>query len=148
MKIFIILAKQFLKSIGAYKPARKFPDQGGLGGIGVENWILQNGGTLYSAAKSFVEIANQCSSFEEFKSKYPLPNFGYNHMADKKGFYPHDNYVENMNENGYKKMKAALNIYLNKYNNNIDNPVAETIYKIQNSPKIEIDSLVTSKTTK
>lgn len=108
----IIYAKQFLKSIGAYKPARKFPEQGGMGGIGVENWILQNGGTFYSAAKSFIETADKCKSFEEFKTKYSLPNFGINHMAIKKGFYPHDNYIENMNDTGYNKMVEALKEYL------------------------------------
>lgn len=144
----IILAKQFLKSIDAYKPSRKFPEQGGLGGIGVENWILQNGGTLYSAAKSFVEVANQCSSFEEFKSKYSLPNFGYNHMADKKGFYPHDNYVENMNGTGYNKMKNALNIYVSKYEANIDSPVLETIYEVQNNSIGELENLSQSQPTK
>ena len=33
-------------------------------------------------------------------------------MAIKKGFYPHDNYIENMNENGYNKMVVALKEYL------------------------------------
>lgn len=129
----IILTKKFLKEIEAYKPARKFPEQGGMGGIGVENWILQNGETLYSAAKSFMDAANKCRSFEEFKLKYSLPNFGYNHMALKKGFYPHDDYIKNMNSTGYEKMKKALNIYLKKYEDNIDNPVFETIEEIKNS---------------
>jgi len=112
VKANIIFAKKFLKTIEAYKPARKKPEQGGMGGIGVENWILQNGGTFYSAAKSFVETANKCNSFEEFKKLYSIPNFGYNHMAVKKGFYPHDDYIENMNKIGYEKMVVALKEYL------------------------------------
>ena len=43
-------------------------------------------------------------------------------MAIKKNFYPHDNYIDNMNENGYKKIKLALNEYINnyEYNQNIN----------------------------
>lgn len=130
VKANIILAKQFLKSIGAYKPARKFPEQGGMGGIGVENWILQNGGTLYSAAKSFMEEAKKHTSFESFKSVYSLPNFGYNHMAYKRGFYPHDDYISNMNQNGFDKMKNALSIYIKKYEKNVDSPVIETVAEL------------------
>ena len=122
VKANIIFAKKFLKSINAYKSSNKYPEQGGLGGIGVENWILQNGGSFYSAAKSFIEIANKCSTFEDFKKQYSIPNFGINHMAIKKNFYPHDNYIDNMNENGYKKIKLALNEYINnyEYNQNIN----------------------------
>ena len=126
-KANIILAKQLLKGIKAYKPSRKYADQGGMGGIGVENWILQNGGTLYSAAKSFMEVAEQCSSFEEFVAKYSLPNFGNNHMAEKKNFYPHDDYITNMNNIGYQKMKNALRIYLEYYEQGFENPVQELL---------------------
>ena len=132
VKANIILAKQFLKSIEAYKPARRKSEQGGMGGIGVENWILQNGGTLYSAAKSFMDAADKCSSFEEFCKIYSLPNFGYNHMALKKGFYPHDDYIKNMNSTGYEKMKVALREYINNYDKNLNNPVIETISQLQN----------------
>ena len=133
VKANIILAKQLLKGVGAYKPARKYPDQGGLGGIGVENWILQNGGTLYSAAKSFLDVANECTNFEEFKNKYSLPNFGINHMAVKRDSYPHDNYIDNMNEIGYEKIKNALRIYLEKCEAYSDNPVLETIESVSYS---------------
>lgn len=132
VKANIILAKQFLKSIEAYKPARKIETQGGMGGIGVENWILQNGGTLYNAAKTFMEEANKCETFKEFKNNYKLYNFGYNHMALKKEFYPHDNYIDNMNEIGYKKMKQALSIYLKKCEENSNNPVLDTINEYNN----------------
>lgn len=133
VKANIILAKKLLKGLGAYKPSRKDEKQGGMGGIGVENWILQNGGTLYRAAKTFVECADSCSDFYEFKSKYKLYNFGINHMADKKGFYPHDNYIENMNSTGYKKMKLGLKKYLELCAKNIQNPCEETIKYIISS---------------
>ena len=118
VKANIIFAKKFLKLIEAYKPARRLADQGGLGGIGVENWILQNGGSFYRAAKTFVDAANKCSSFEEFKKVYSIPDFGINHRAIEKNSYPHDDYIENMNEIGYEKMKKALNEYIKKYENN------------------------------
>ena len=44
----IIYAKQFLKAAGAYKP-RRSPEAkgiGGLGGVGIENWVLQHGGSF------------------------------------------------------------------------------------------------------
>ena len=76
-----------------------------MGGVGVENWILQNGGSLLEAAKSFMEVASKSSSFEEFKKMYRVDDFGINHMAEKKGIYPHDNFIYNMNDIGYEKMK-------------------------------------------
>lgn len=133
VKANVILAKKLLKGLGAYKPSRKDKTQGGMGGIGVENWILQNGGTLYSAAKSFLECADSCSSFDEFVSQYKLYNFGINHMADKKGFYPHDNYIENMNGTGYEKMKQGLKVYIELCDKGIQNPCEETISQISNS---------------
>lgn len=42
----ILLAKQVLKKAEAYKPNRGEIPQGGLGGVGIENWILQNGGSF------------------------------------------------------------------------------------------------------
>ncbi len=108
----ILLAKQVLKEAGVYKPNRGETPQGGLGGVGIENWILQNGGSFIDAAKSFVEAADG-KSFEEFKKIYQIWDFGENHLAEKRGFYPHDNFVEkNMNETGYQNMLKALKNYL------------------------------------
>lgn len=108
----IILAKQILKQAEAYKPNRGEVPQGGLGGVGVENWILQNGGSFIDAAKSFVEASNG-KSFEEFQSTYQIWDFGDNHLAEKRGQYCHDNFVSNnMSEIGYMKMTQALKEYL------------------------------------
>ncbi len=104
----ILLAKQVLKAAEVYKPKRGENPQGGLGGIGIENWILQNGGSFIDAARSFVEAANG-KSFEEFKASYQIWDFGDNHLAEKRGQYPHDNFVvNNMDENGYQKMRQVL----------------------------------------
>ena len=55
----IIYAKQFLKSAGAYKP-RRSPEAkgiGGLGGVGIENWVLQHGGSFKQAATARKSLA-------------------------------------------------------------------------------------------
>ena len=108
----VILAKQVLKEAGAYKPNRGDTPQGGLGGVGVENWILQNGGSFLQAATSFLE-ASKGKSFEEFQKTYKIWNFGSNHLAIKNGTYPHNNFVvDNMSEEGYEKMRSALLTYV------------------------------------
>ena len=110
----ILLAKEVLKEAGVYKPNRGEVPQGGLGGVGVENWILQNGGSFIDAARSFVE-ASEGRSFEEFKSSYYIWDFGDNHLAERRRAYVHDNFVENnMSEEGYHKMVEALTGYLKK----------------------------------
>ena len=107
----IIFAKKFLKLAEAYKPNRGETPQGGLGGVGVENWILQNGGSFLAAARDFMTVAEQCSSFDEFRSRYTIWDFGENHMA--KGEKQHDNFVaDNMSAAGYEKMKEALGAFL------------------------------------
>ncbi len=108
----ILLAKKVLKAAGVYKPNRGDTPQGGLGGVGIENWILQNGGSFIDAAISFLE-ASQGRSFEEFKQVYRIWDFGENHLAERRGQYSHDNFVTgNMSEEGYKKMCEVLTNYL------------------------------------
>lgn len=112
----IILAKQIIKKAECYKPSRSDKNQGGLGGSGIETWILQNGGSFKDAAQDFLKTANNCDTFEEFKKQYFIWDFGENHFAERKGEYPHDNFVENMNPTGYEKMKECLKQYLQNYN--------------------------------
>lgn len=111
----IILAKQILK--GAYKPkhAGGGKAQGGLGGVGVENWILQNGGSLERAARTFLLAASQSLNFDDFCSKYQVWDFGENHLHfNKEDKYMHDEFISNnMSPEGYEKMKVALKEYLN-----------------------------------
>ena len=111
----ILLAKQLLKNGGVYKPNRGETPQGGLGGVGIENWILQNGGSFYDAAVSFVKNSEN-KSFDEFKDTYYIWDFGDNHMAESRGKYPNDNFISsNMSEAGYNKMKNVLKDYLKQY---------------------------------
>lgn len=131
----IILAKQILKSpeVGAYKPHRTDPYQGGLGGIGVENWILQNGGSFVQACRSFLKAATdektgEIISFDEFRKKYEIWDFGENHFTARgdrsetdsnkrnpMSNFLYDNFVtNNMNSTGYQKMIKMIKEYLNK----------------------------------
>ena len=103
----IIYAKQFLKEAGCYKPYRSDAEQGGLGGVGVENWILQNGGSFIDAAKEFLEnsrlisysdylrdnpkgtfidylTATKSIKFEDFSKKYQIWDYGENHFTAKR----------------------------------------------------------------
>ena len=124
----IIAAKKLFKAHECYKPrhaggtdeAGKSLAQGGLGGVGVENWILQNGGSLTAAARSFLEAAGvlgqpdaEPKPLSEFIASYPIWDLGANHMAEEKGRYPHDNFTaNNLDEEGYKKIVGALREYL------------------------------------
>lgn len=108
----ILEAKSILKEGHVYKSSHSPEKEGGLGGIGIENWILQNGGSLEDAAKSFLKAA-EGKTFEEFQQTYQIWDFGDNHLAERRGMYPHDNFVKcNMNEEGYKKMIPVLQNYL------------------------------------
>ena len=88
-----------------------------MGGIGIENWILQNGGSFVQACHSFLDAAvdenGDIVPFEQFKDNYQLWDFGENHFSARKGTYLHDNFIEcNMNRNGYEKMVGAFQGYL------------------------------------
>ena len=105
----IIYAKQFLKANQVYKP-RRSPEAegvGGLGGVGIENWVLQHGGSFKQAARDFLSVADNYSSFEDFRTYYPVWDYGENHKGIRSK--PHDNFVaDNMNQEGYERMKEAL----------------------------------------
>ena len=108
----IILAKLLLKQAGCYKPKRKDPYQGGLGGVGIENWITQNGGTLETAANSFLK-ASEGKTYEEFKLIYHIHDYGKNHLYKEKKTYPYDDFIfNNMNRIGYQKMQEVLRKYI------------------------------------
>ena len=110
----IIHAKQFLKAAGAYKP-RRSPEAkgiGGLGGVGIENWVLQHGGSFKQAARDFLAVADNYPGFEDFCAHYPVWDYGENHKGIRSK--PHDNFVaDNMNPEGYERMKEALRAVVN-----------------------------------
>ena len=114
----IVLAKEFLKNADAYNKRSR---GGGLGGVGVENWILQNGGSFRAAAEDFLRVARKCADFDEFKRKYAVFDFGENYYRvdensgknGNKKVEVYDEFVsENMFSDGYEKMKSALEEWL------------------------------------
>lgn len=64
------------------------------------------------ASKRFLETAQKCRSFDDFKKNYAIWDFCENHTSVGKDIYPHDNFVYNMNEEGYEKMQSALREYM------------------------------------
>jgi hypothetical protein len=102
----IILTKKILKSGKAYKKV----EHGGFGGIGVENWILDNHGNLVEAFRSFLNASQKAGStlsLHKFQKEYQIINPGVN---DQKLF--HDNFTKNLNEKGYQAMLKAIKKYL------------------------------------
>lgn len=86
--------------------------RGGLGAVGIENWILQNGGSFETASRSFLGVAEKCNyDFDAFCKSYAIWDFGENHQT-KDDRYPHDNFVFNMTDEGFKKMVGALQTYV------------------------------------
>ena len=128
----IINAKKILKAGRCYKPKHSNAGQDGLGGVGVENWILQFGGSLEDAARSFVEVANNCSTFAEFCKKYQVWDFGENFV----GNVLHDEFIENnMSSKGYLKMQKVLSIYLKYVDMNVSNPIELTLEELNANEK-------------
>ena len=120
----IIFAKKYFKEHECYKKCSY--GQGGLGGVGVENWILQNGGSFYDAALDFLSNAydkeGNLLDFETFKRKYFVWDFGENFYTDRnntnksRNYSLHDNFINNMTAEGYYKMCNSLEIFINNYN--------------------------------
>lgn len=126
----ILKAKEILNEAGIYKSYNSDPESGGLGGIGIENWILQNGGSLIEASNSFIENSKE-KNFYEFKNSYYIWNFGENHMAaNKDGMLNskdlHNNFVDGMDERGYEKMKAVLKNYIKDHSKSVQKLGQET----------------------
>lgn len=103
----IVFAKRVLKEEGLYKKANSpgATEYGGFGGVGVENWILENGGSFEKAMDTFIEAAKKSQDFEEFKDKYPIYDFGQNHMAKS---YQHDSFVKGLTSQGYARMQERF----------------------------------------
>ena len=41
-----------------------------MGAVGIENWVLQNGGSFEKAARNFLSVAQTCNNLAEFQGKY------------------------------------------------------------------------------
>lgn len=85
----IIMAKNILKKMGIYKKINSdgATEYGGFGGIGVENWILQNGGSFEHAIDTYLEATKDEQgndlSYQEFIENYPIYDFGNNHREGR-----------------------------------------------------------------
>ena len=126
VKANIVYAKKILKAGKAYKSRRSSEAEGGLGGIGVEYWILQNGGSFINAVNSFLAQAVKDGNiipYEEFKDKYQIWDFGKNHEpkeikigSSEKIVFLYDEFVScNMSKEGYLKMTKTLLEFKKKY---------------------------------
>jgi len=103
----IILTKQILKEGHAYNKK----EDGGFGGVGVENWILANGGNMEEAFKSFKDAAyekGQRLPYEKFKEKYKILDPGTNIKSNG-----HDNFIDVLKPTGYEAMLGIIENYLN-----------------------------------
>jgi hypothetical protein len=130
----IVLAKTLLKKGECYKPRHARENaQGGFGGVGTENWILQNGGSLETAATEFLIAAgimrieekedgtkqvvideNTQKGYSEFKTTYSIWDFGQNQLSETRlRDFPYDNFVlNNMDQNGYTRMAKTMQTYI------------------------------------
>ncbi len=103
----IVLAKKILKEGHAYKKL----EDGGLGGIGVENWILLHNGNILDAFESFWQAAHDESGnavpYEEFANMYKIFDAGYNIKFNR-----HDNFAHVLKSNGYTAMVNTIGQYL------------------------------------
>ena len=119
-----------------YKPNHSPESQGGLGGVGIENWVLQNGGSFYEACKSFCDTATEHGSvvpFEKFVQKYKIYDFGVNFYNNN-----HDEFVRhNMDNEGYKRMYKAVKEYVMRYEQTHD--INKTGQSNTNAPSYEIE---------
>ncbi len=108
----IRFAKKKLKEAECYKKGNKGGEQqGGLGGIGVEYWIIQNGGDAVKAFKNLAEAAihdGQVIPFEDFKKAYKVFSAGQN----LRGSVKVENFTYNMSESGYQKMVELAKSFL------------------------------------
>ena len=107
----IVIAKEMLKKEGIYKKqsSDRATLEGGFGGVGVENWILQNGGSFVQAMTSFLKTAEKSKNFQEFQENYPIMDFGQNHMSTG---YTHDSFINGLSERGYGKMQRVFKDFI------------------------------------
>lgn len=78
--------------------------------VGVETWILANGGSLDQAFRTFYETAFEGEfpiSLVEFQKRYPIIDPGVNVKNMR-----HDNFVRRISEQAYQGMCAMVSAYM------------------------------------
>ncbi len=116
----ILLTKRLLKEYDVYLMWREsHPERtGGIGGIGVENWILANGGNMIEAFRTFYDASHDSNGrrvpFAQFRSIYTIIDPGENFAEN--GI--HNNYFGDiLTEAGYEKMQTMIETYLQEHKN-------------------------------
>lgn len=103
----IVLAKKILKAGHAYKKL----EDGGMGGIGVENWILLHNGNMFDAFQSFWQTSHDEQGgvlpYEEFAKRYKVFDAGLNIKFNR-----HDNFIRVLKPNGYTALVETIGRYL------------------------------------
>lgn len=106
----ILLAKKILKENHAYKKGDN--QDGGFGGIGTENWILSNSGSIKKAFETFWQAAHDNGrelTLDEFRKRYFILDPGENLRETGRS---HDNFVFALQDKGYKAMLKAIGKYI------------------------------------
>lgn len=106
----ILLAKKILKKNHAYKKGEKL--DGGFGGIGTENWILSNNGSIKKAFDTFWQAAHENGrelTLDEFRKRYFILDPGENLRDTGRN---HDNFIFALQDKGYKAMLTAIGKYV------------------------------------
>jgi hypothetical protein len=101
----IVATKKLLKVAHAYK---KF--EGGLGGVGVENWLLLYGGNIDEAFKAFWEAAHVDGKplpLWEFRKRFNIRDPALNMKSGH-----HDDYVSHLSDTTYRRMLDAIAVHL------------------------------------
>jgi hypothetical protein len=106
----ILLTKKILKENHAYKKGDQL--DGGFGGIGTENWILSNNGSIKKAFDTFWQAAHDNGrelTLDEFRKKYFILDSGENLRDTDRN---HDNFIFALQDKGYKAMLKAISKYI------------------------------------
>jgi len=110
----IILAKTMMSKYECYKKTYNGDmNPSGLGGIGVENWILSNNGNYLQACKNLLALVNSSKpqlTLAEFKRQYKLFDAGTNLRFIGGQFQKkHDNFIFTLNQKGYENLIKMAN---------------------------------------
>ncbi len=106
----ILLAKKILKENHAYKKGDN--QDGGFGGIGTENWILNNNGSIKKAFETFWQAAHDGGrelTLDEFRKRYFILDPGENLRDTGRN---HDNFIFTLQDKGYRAMLKAISKYI------------------------------------
>lgn len=102
----IVLAKTMMSEYKCYKKTYSGESEpSGIGGIGVENWILDNNGSFYEACKHLLDLVNSNGEpikLEKFKEEYKLFDAGTNlRFLDGSFNKKHNNFISALNQKGF-----------------------------------------------